>query len=124
MGLLASGEKSFKQANSFEERQKLAGRMLKLHSDKVPIICEPMPDSNLTYIDNPLITFHLPKDTTWGEFQRTMHIRLKGHQGSVGFRIQGSAHNHKLETKLGELYSKYKENDGFMYVKMWNIFIN
>jgi len=97
-----------------------AKRMRERYPDRVPIICEKSPYSDLPEL--PKKKFIIPGAMQCGEFKYIMHKQLQQVQGE-GFKAEQTIYIFvngfapKTSTPISELYDQYKSEDGFMYIK-------
>jgi GABA(A) receptor-associated protein len=111
-----SGEKSkrFKNIYSFDERQRESTLIKKKYCDRVPIIVERSND-NIPLLDKK--KYLVPHSLTIGEFILVIRRKIKLNQ-SVGMYL--FFNNNILVSSseyIGDSYNKYKDADGFLYIK-------
>lgn len=102
----------FKSAHTFEQRKREAERILAKYPDRIPIIVENAPKSNIPEIDKH--KYLVPADLTVGQFVYVIRkrIRLEAEQALFVF-INGEIP--QTITLMSDLYEKHKDVDNFLY---------
>ena len=105
----------FKKKYSLVKRKNESANIMLKYPDRVPVICEKALNSN----DNvPLIDktkYLVPSDLTFGQMIFVIRKRLKLNPEVAIFLFV----NNQLPPScllMSEVYNKYKENDGFLYI--------
>jgi GABA(A) receptor-associated protein len=117
-------EKRFIDKYTFFERQTESSKIISKYPDRFPIICE----RNLRDIDTPNIDKHkylVPFDTTLGYFIQVIRKRIQLPASSALFLFVGDNNNIlPINTKIGDIYHRFKNPDGFLYIiySMENVF--
>ena len=104
---------TFKQKYTFDQRKYESTKVMKTHILNIPIIVEPENDKILR-IDK--TKFLVPKDLVFSQFMFVIRKRLKiNSTQSIFMFINNSLppHSETIQT----LYEKYRDNDGFLYLK-------
>lgn len=105
---------SFKDRLSLKERKRQAEVVLKKHPERIPVIVERTKTStNVPIIDR--CKYLVPKDFSVAQLLYVVRkrIKLKPEQGIFFFCDNNIVITSSL---LSELYEKYKDQDGFLYV--------
>lgn len=105
--------KTFKESNTFERRKAESTKIMQKYPDRIPIIVE---RASTTDPDIIMHKYLIPRDFTLGEvhFAIRKNTNLTQTDG-IFFFI-----NNKMLTVtdvLGNVYSKERDDDGFLYVK-------
>ena len=116
MGASASQQnKSFKDANSFDERKKVADKILRQNPNKIPVICEQFPNSHLPYY--PIIKYQINDNMTVEDFMSLMRKKLQL-EPERGIFIFINNTLPQTSTSIKELYDIHKDKDGFLYMRI------
>ena len=105
---------SFKERLSLKERKRQAEVVLKKHPDRIPIIVErEKKTKNIPVIDR--CKYLVPKDFSVAQLLYVVRKRIKLSPEQGLFFFIG---NQLVMTSalLSEMYEKYKDQDGFLYV--------
>lgn len=103
----------FKERFTFEERCQESHRVLMKYNDRVPLICEKLKSSNMEKIDKE--KYLVPNDLTAGQFIYVIRKRLRLPAEKAIFIFMGGTMP-VISSSLADLYDKYKDRDGFLYV--------
>ena len=106
---------SFKHRYSFKERKNDCVRILLKYPDRIPILCEKYPYSNIApEIDKHkyLVTY----DLTLGQFMSVIRKRMSL-RPEIGLYIFINGVIHSNSSLLRHLYMDFKDNDGFLYIE-------
>ena len=106
----------YKNQFSFENRCYETKRALRNYPDKAPIICE---KSNASDKDVPDINnkkYLVALELSFGHFMYIIRKRMNLHHEEAIFLFIGNNIPTRSNT-IGELYHKYKDIDGFLYVQ-------
>mmetsp|Transcript_58788 Transcript_58788/g.140127 ORF Transcript_58788/g.140127 Transcript_58788/m.140127 type:complete len:136 (-) Transcript_58788:183-590(-) len=103
----------------FEKRSSEARRILGKYPDRIPVICEKAPRSNLPDIDKK--KFLVPGTMLIGEFKYIIHKHLSQGNAPIAsdqtiYLFVGST-SPKTGTLMSEVYDTHKAEDGFLYIK-------
>jgi len=105
----------FKNTFSLAERIKESQRIMKLYSDRVPVICErsELADSNCPIIDKK--KYLVPRGLNVGQFIYIIRSRMKlPYEKALYLFIKGNipSSSQMMET----IYDYYADEDGFLYI--------
>jgi len=105
----------FKHKYLFEQRKKESTDIKLRYPDRVPVICEKSPNGNdsIPVIDK--TKYLVPSDLTFGQMIFVIRQRLKLNPEVAIFLFV----NNSLPPScllMSEVYDKYKETDGFLYI--------
>jgi GABA(A) receptor-associated protein len=103
---------SFKSRFSLELRKSEATRIMGRYPDRVPIVVEIAPKSNLPDIDKH--KFLVPVDITIGQFLQVIRKRITL-QSSQGLFLFVNNTIPAMSLLIGEVYKNHKDDDGFLY---------
>jgi len=106
-------EFAYKQDHPFEKRSAEAARIHEKYPDRIPVICEKDPRSDIPPIDKR--KFLIPTDLTVGEFVYIIRKRISIPSDKAMFIFV----NNTLPpnpTRIGSVYEQHRDEDGFMYV--------
>mmetsp|Transcript_58497 Transcript_58497/g.117124 ORF Transcript_58497/g.117124 Transcript_58497/m.117124 type:complete len:126 (-) Transcript_58497:196-573(-) len=110
---------SLQETVPFEKRCAEARRILEKYPDRIPVICEKAPRSDLPDIEKK--KFLVPGTMLVGEFKYIIHkhINQTGNTAiasdqTIYLFVSGTSP--KTGTMLCEVYEQYKGDDGFLYV--------
>ena len=104
---------TFKFTHDFESRLLESQRVINKHPDRIPIICEKNRRSNVGEIDK--IKYLVPRDLTCGQFIYVIKKRIQMHYENALF-ITISGIMPQTNTPIIDLYERYKDEDGFLYI--------
>ena len=109
-------EFKFKKENSDpEQRKKDCDKIKQQFNDKIPIICEKDPKSNLKDIDK--TKYLVPSDLTVSQFSFMIRKRIEIEKEAAFFLLANGKHSITGDTLLSEIYEKYRDpEDGFLYI--------
>ena len=104
---------NFVEKFTLEERIAESSRVVIKHPDRVPIIVEAKPNSNLNDLDKH--KYLVPKEMTVGQFLYVIRkrLKLKPQQAIFVFVDNKMPPTSELITTL---YERSKNEDGFMYI--------
>ena len=104
----------FKNKNPFDRRLSLSKKILDNHDDRIPVICEKSKNSDIPDIDN--VKYIVPSDFTFGKFINHIRSRIKLPAEKAMYMMVGNDIIPVPSHTLSEVYNKYKDEDGFLYV--------
>ena len=104
----------FKKNYSFEERKAEAERIKDKYSDKIPIIVEKSIKSDISEIDKK--KYLVPNDITVGQFVYIIRKRIELSPEKAIFIFVNNNSVPPTSSLLSDLYEKYKDDDGFLYL--------
>jgi GABA(A) receptor-associated protein len=106
---------------TFEKRSAEARRILAKYPDRIPVICEKAPRSDLPDIDKK--KFLVPDTMLCGQFKYIIHKHINQcataqNQISADQTIYLFVRNKEPPTGalMSEVYDNYKADDGFLYI--------
>eukprot|EP00439_Symbiodinium_sp_Y106_P035551 s1874_g4.t1 len=115
---------SLKETVPFEKRAAEASRILSKYPDRVPVICEKAPRTNLPEIEKK--KFLVPGSMLCGEFKYIVHKHIQQAANGTGlaadqviylFTTNGRSNTAvKTGALMSEIYDGYKSDDGFLYI--------
>lgn len=103
----------FKENNSFEKRKAEATNIRSQHPDRVPVIIEKAPDSNIGNLDKN--KFLVPQDITMSQLMYIIRKRIKLVEDKALFLSV----NHTVPSTsitVGEVFDQHQDEDGFLYL--------
>jgi GABA(A) receptor-associated protein len=110
-----------KEETTFEKRSAEARRILAKYPDRIPVICEKAPRSDLPDIDKK--KFLVPDTMLCGQFKYIIHKHINQcataqAQISADQTIYLFVNNTSPKTGalMSEIYDSYKADDGFLYI--------
>eukprot|EP00927_Polykrikos_kofoidii_P015788 TRINITY_DN17067_c0_g1_i1.p1 TRINITY_DN17067_c0_g1~~TRINITY_DN17067_c0_g1_i1.p1 ORF type:complete len:129 (+),score=23.39 TRINITY_DN17067_c0_g1_i1:54-440(+) len=110
---------SFQESVSFEKRSAEASRILAKYPDRVPVICERAPRSDLPDIEKK--KFLVPGTMLCGEFKYIVHKHINqsvkvsiAADQTIYLFVGGTSP--KTGALMAEIYDHYKAADGFLYI--------
>ena len=103
---------SFKEQNSFIKRQTESDRVRSKFSDRIPVICERDPRSDLPPLDK--IKYLVPRDLTLAQFNYVIRKRIKLAPEKAMFLFVNNIVPSSSEL-MSVIYDKHADSDGFIY---------
>ena len=103
----------FKQTHPKVKREVEAGRIRQKYPDRIPVICERAPGSDIPAIDKK--KYLVPCDLTVGQFVYVIRKRIKLAPQKAIFIFIGDILP-STAAILSKIYEDYKDEDGFLYV--------
>ena len=105
----------FKSDNpDFSERQKECDKIKKQFPEKIPIICEKDPKSNIRDIDK--TKYLVPADLTVSNFNLMIRKRIEIPQEAAFYLLANGKSSITGDRLLSDVYEEYKDEDGFLYI--------
>ena len=106
----------FKKENpDAEQRRKECEKIRNQFPEKIPIICEKDPKSNVLKIDK--IKYLLPGNLLVSEFNMMIKKNVGYLPSAAFFLLANGKHSITGDTLLSEIYERYKDpQDGFLYI--------
>uniref|UniRef100_A0A7S3U6M3 Autophagy-related protein n=1 Tax=Strombidinopsis acuminata TaxID=141414 RepID=A0A7S3U6M3_9SPIT len=103
----------------FEKRSAEARRILAKYPDRIPVICEKAPRSDLPDIEKK--KFLVPGTMLCGEFKYIIHkhINQTAHASIASDQtiyLFVNSTSPKTGALMSEVYDRYKADDGFLYI--------
>jgi GABA(A) receptor-associated protein len=102
----------YKQKIPFEKRLLESTTIQKKYPDRIPIICENIGQQINTLLKKKYL---VPNQITLGQFLIIIRKRLKLTQEQAIFCFIDNK-LHPISRMIGDLYNKYKDDDGFLYI--------
>eukprot|EP00700_Malawimonas_jakobiformis_P001518 EC721655.1.p1 GENE.EC721655.1~~EC721655.1.p1 ORF type:complete len:123 (+),score=13.01 EC721655.1:89-457(+) len=103
----------FRRDHPLEKRQQEAEKMRQKYPDRIPVICERAPKSDLPMIDKP--KYLVPADLTVGQFVYVIRKRIKlAPEKAIFVFVNGVLP--PTAALMSNLYEEQKDEDGFLYV--------
>ena len=98
-----------------EQRRKECDKIRNQFPEKIPIICEKDPKSNMKEIDK--TKYLVPSDLTVTQFNMMIRKRIQINQESAFYLLANGKISITGDSLLSEIYEKYKDpKDGFLYI--------
>ena len=105
----------FKTNFNLEQRREEANRIIKEYNNRMPIICEPAPKSNLPFINK--TKYLVPSDMTISQFQFIIRRRIDLSQNSSLYLMTPKGITLIGDKTIREIYNIYKDReDNFLYI--------
>ena len=105
---------SIKNNHTLQERINESKRVMSAYTDRIPIVCEKQRNSKMPDIKKK--KYLVPKDLTVGQFIYVLRKQINI-DPKVGFFIFINSNILKNSEIVYDCYTKYKDPDGFLYVK-------
>lgn len=111
--MTSTHKSKFRSENPIEKRMEESVRMMGKYPDRIPVIVERSTSSQLPDIDKP--KYLVPSDLTLGQFIHVIRKRIKlTSEQAIFIFVKNSMPI--CGTLMSDLYSKHKDDDGFLYV--------
>ena len=109
-------EFKFKKENSDpEQRKRECDKIRCQFPDKIPVICERDPKSNIKDIDK--TKYLVPADLTASQFNFMIRKRIEIPQEAAFYLLVNGKNSITGDSVLSETYERYKDpEDGFLYI--------
>ncbi|CEP01388.1 Autophagy-related protein [Plasmodiophora brassicae] len=104
---------SYVEQFTFEERQTESQRIRDKYPDRIPVICEKSPKSDISDIDKK--KYLVPSDLTVGQFVYVIRKRIKL-EPEKGIFIFVNNTLPSTSALMSKIYEEQKSPDGFLYV--------
>ena len=105
----------YRQKLSFCCRKSESASISSKHDDKIPVIIERFRnEKRLPELDR--CQFAVPKFATVGQLQHVIKQRLGDFQRMAVYVVVANRELPSLTTRLSDLYTKYRDDDGFLYI--------
>jgi len=105
--------KSFKEQHSIEKRKAEAQRIRQKYPDRIPVIAEKVPGSDIADIDKK--KYLVPADLTVGQFVYVIRKRIKLQPEKAIFIFVKNALP-PTAALMSQIYKEQADEDGFLYV--------
>ncbi|UYV76139.1 GABARAPL1 [Cordylochernes scorpioides] len=103
----------YKENHPFEKRRSEGEKIRRKYPDRVPVIVERAPNSQIADLDKK--KYLVPSDLTVGQFyfliRKRIHLRP---EDALFLFVNNSIPSNS--TTMGSLYKEHQENDGFLYL--------
>lgn len=109
----------FKMQHSFDKRKEESSRLRNKHQDKIPIIMEKSNTLHLEMVDKNAVIkqkYLIDKDLTIGQLLFIIRKQVKLDPSQALFVFVDNKHIPMTTSTLGEVYGKYMDSDGFLYM--------
>mmetsp|Transcript_95956 Transcript_95956/g.271630 ORF Transcript_95956/g.271630 Transcript_95956/m.271630 type:complete len:125 (+) Transcript_95956:48-422(+) len=112
-------DSTIQESIPFEKRSSEAKRILAKYPDRIPVICEKAPNSDLPSIEKK--KFLVPGTMLCGEFKYIIHKHInQSASGNVTadqtIYLFVNSTSPKAGALMSEVYNEYKADDCFLYV--------
>ena len=105
----------YKQENTLEQRKEESNRILKEYINRIPIICESAPKSQLPSLKK--VKYLVPSDMTICQFQFIIRRNLDLEEESALYLITSKNITLTGDRTVMEIYNTYKDKeDNFLYL--------
>eukprot|EP00744_Colponema_vietnamica_P000179 GILI01000325.1.p1 GENE.GILI01000325.1~~GILI01000325.1.p1 ORF type:complete len:121 (-),score=40.35 GILI01000325.1:206-568(-) len=104
---------SFKAEHPFEKRKAEASRIRSKYPDRIPVICEKGPRTDVPDIDKK--KYLVPSDLTVGQFVYVIRKRIKLSPEKAIFIFVNNTLP-PTAALMSSIYEQQKDEDGFLYV--------
>ena len=105
----------YKSDHSIEERKNESSRILSTYSNRLPIICEKAPNSDIPSIQK--TKYLVPSDMTANQFQFLIRRNINLNQNSALYLITDKGITLTLSQTMMEVYNNNKDKqDNFLYL--------
>eukprot|EP00019_Armaparvus_languidus_P007124 CAMPEP_0168589594 /NCGR_PEP_ID=MMETSP0420-20121227/6096_1 /TAXON_ID=498008 /ORGANISM="Pessonella sp." /LENGTH=122 /DNA_ID=CAMNT_0008625153 /DNA_START=73 /DNA_END=441 /DNA_ORIENTATION=+ len=105
---------TFKQEHALEKRIEVAKRILSKYSDRIPVIVEKAPKSDVPNIDKK--KYLVPADITVGKFVYEIRKHMKLSPEKAIFLFVGNGVLPPTAALMSQIYDRFKDEDGFLYI--------
>lgn len=105
----------FKKRFTLEQRKEECQKMLEKFPDRIPVIVERLPNSDLPVMDRK--KFLVPSDIVLGQFVQIIRKRINLNPVNAIFTFIGDKHRlFNITELISVIYTENKDEDGFLYV--------
>ena len=105
----------YKSDHSLEERKNESSRILSTYPNRLPIICEKAPNSDIPSIQK--TKYLVPSDITANQFQFLIRRNINLNQNSALYLITDKGVTLTLSQTMMEVYNNNKDKqDNFLYL--------
>ena len=105
----------YKSDHSLEERKNESSRILSTYPNRLPIICEKAPNSDIPTIQK--TKYLVPSDMTASQFQFLIRRNINLNQNSALYLITDKGITLTLSQTMMEVYNNNKDKqDNFLYL--------
>ncbi|KAI5450316.1 ubiquitin-like protein atg8 [Naganishia albida] len=103
----------FKDEHPFDKRKAEAERIKQKYSDRIPVICEKVKDSDIAVLDKK--KYLVPKDLTVGQFVYVIRKRIKLAPEKAIFIFVDDVLP-PTAALMSAIYEEHHDEDGFLYL--------
>ncbi|PAA67664.1 hypothetical protein BOX15_Mlig012764g1 [Macrostomum lignano] len=103
----------FKEDNNFDQRQKDSRKIREKYAERIPVIVERVPNSQITDIDKH--KFLVPHDISVAQFMWIIRKRIQLQPERALFLFVGKTIPQSSAT-MGQIYQDHRDEDGFLYI--------
>mmetsp|Transcript_21920 Transcript_21920/g.38816 ORF Transcript_21920/g.38816 Transcript_21920/m.38816 type:complete len:142 (+) Transcript_21920:230-655(+) len=103
----------FKDKHPFEEREQEAKRIREKYPDRIPVICEREPRSDMPEIDKK--KYLVPQDLTVGQFVYVIRKRVKVESEKAIYIFINNVLP-PTAALMSSIYEQRRDKDGFLYI--------
>ena len=104
----------FQKTHPFERRKNESSRIRKKYPDKIPVIVENSPRSDVPLIDKS--KYLVPADLTVGQFVYVIRKRIVLNQEKALYVFIQNKILPPTAAMMSTIYEQYKDDDGFLYI--------
>lgn len=104
----------YKEAHAFDSRLNESTKIREKYPDRIPVIVEKNPRSDLPNIDKK--KFLVPGDLSVSQLQFIIRRRISLPAEKAMFFFVGKGVLMTNSNNVGAIYGEYKDEDGFLYV--------
>ena len=104
---------TFKERHDFESRVQESSRVISKYTERIPVIVEKSPHSDVPGIDK--CKYLVPKDLTVGQFIYVLRKRLEL-KPSQSIFIFINNNLPPASALMSSIYKEHSDSDGFLYV--------
>ena len=106
---------SFKEQYTFGQMRSEATRILSRFPERIPVIVEKDPSSDIEDIDKH--KYLVPSELLWGQFITVIRKRIKLNPEKGLFIYVGNVMLNSTESTMGQIYEQYRDETGFLYCR-------
>mmetsp|Transcript_25196 Transcript_25196/g.34836 ORF Transcript_25196/g.34836 Transcript_25196/m.34836 type:complete len:121 (+) Transcript_25196:50-412(+) len=103
----------FQLENTFEKRALLSKKILEQHQDRIPVIVEKRPGSQISEIEK--TKFLAPDNISVAQFMVEIRKHISMNQDQSLFLFVGEGTMPQPSSLMSEVYIRHKDEDGFLY---------
>lgn len=103
----------FKEEHTFEQRKAEASKIRTKYPDRIPVVVEKAPNSQIVDIDKR--KFLVPSDISVAQFMWIIRKRIQLPSEKAIFLFVGKVLP-QSSASMGQIYEEHRDEDGFLYV--------
>jgi len=103
----------FKEENTFEQRKAEAAKIRSKYPDRIPVVVEKAPNSQIADIDKR--KFLVPNDISVAQFMWIIRKRIQLPSEKAIFLFVGKVLP-QSSASMGQIYEEHRDEDGFLYI--------